>query len=271
MEGYCVDALILDVDGVVWLEGTLIEENIQIIRQAYDEGIPVVFLTNNATRSRRVYSILLSEAIGRRISVDQVVNSAYSAAEWLRRTKGPSKVLVVGEEGLVEELILAGHTPLSTTEWRHADTVVVGLDRNITYHKLSAAHKALTRRNAFFLITNRDPAYPVTGGTIPGAGAIVSFLETSTGRRADFNAGKPELGILDLALERAGRPSRPVMVGDRVEIDMDMARKAGIPGLLVLTGVTKEPPSDTDGFIVARSLLDAVEKGLLSFCQRPSS
>lgn len=263
----CYDALILDVDGVVWLEGTLIEENIRAIREAIDAGVSVVFLTNNATRSRRIYSILLSDAIGREIPESRIVNSAYSAAEWLKRHRGPSRVYPIGEEGLIVELQLAGHLAFSVTEWRYADTVVVGLDRHITYHKLMAAHKALTRNKAFFLITNRDPAYPVTGGTIPGAGAIVSFLETSTGRRADYNAGKPEKWILELALERAGKPSNPLLVGDRVDIDMSMGVKAGIDSLLVLTGVTRVPPDDRNGFMVAESLSKAVEDGLIGFCR----
>ncbi len=262
----CVDALILDIDGVVWLEGTLIEENLREIRNAYDKGIPIVFLTNNATRSRKIYSILLTDALGRKVDIHNIVNSAYSAAEWLKRFRGPSRTLIIGEEGLVEELHLAGHTILNHSEWKYADTVVVGLDRNITYHKLTAAHKALTVKKAFFLITNRDPAYPVTGGTIPGAGAIVSFLETSTGRKADHDAGKPGKWILDLALELAGKPSNPLVVGDRIEIDIDMAVKAGIASLLVLTGVTKQPPERHDGFLVSRNLWEAVNNGLIRYC-----
>ena len=264
----CYDSLILDVDGVVWLEGTNIEENIRLIRKAIDEGVRVVFLTNNATRSRKIYSILLSDAIGREISVSQIINSAFSAAEWLKREKGPSRVFPIGEEGLIVELQLAGHLTFGITEWRYADVVVVGLDRYITYHKLMAAHKALTRNNAFFLITNRDPAYPVTGGTIPGAGAIVSFLETSTGRKVDHNAGKPGEWILKLALEQAGRPENPLLVGDRLDIDIEMGLKAGIDSMLVLTGVTKRPPESPNGYIVAEDLYSAYEKGVIRFCKR---
>ncbi|MCE4599954.1 MAG: HAD-IIA family hydrolase [Desulfurococcales archaeon] len=267
MPGGCYDALILDVDGVIWLEGTLIDENIKVVREAIDKGVQVVFLTNNATRSRKTYSILLSNAIGRDIGIEMVVNSAYSAAEWLLREKGPSRVYVVGEEGLVEELNNAGHTIFGVTEWRYADTVVVGLDRHLNYRKLMAAHKALTENNAFFLVTNRDPAYPVAEGTIPGAGALVSFLETSTGRKADYNAGKPGQWILDLALEKAGNPRNPLLVGDRIEIDIEMALARGMDSLLVLTGVTKTPPSKPRGFKVSESLGRAVDEGLVSLCR----
>lgn len=267
MGNECYDSLILDVDGVVWLEGTRIEENLYAVRKAIDAGLRVVFLTNNSTRSRKVYSILLSDVVGRSISVDQIVNSAYSAAKWLAKEKGPSKVYPIGEEGLITELHEAGHTVFNVTEWKYADVVAVGLDRHLTYHKLAAAHNALTRNNAYFLITNRDPAYPVEEGSVPGAGAIVSFLETSTGRPADHNAGKPCKWILDLALEHAGRPVNPLLVGDRVDIDVAMALNAGIDALLVLTGVTRDPPRNRNGFIVAESLSAALEKGLVRFCK----
>lgn len=263
----CYDSMILDVDGVVWLEGVIIEENIMVIRRAIDEGVRVVFLTNNATRSRRIYSILLTDAVGRKISEDQVINSAYSAAEWLKREKGPSRVFPIGEEGLIVELQLAGHLTFGLTEWKYADVVAVGLDRHLTYHKLMAAHNAITRNNAFFLVTNRDSAYPVSGGTIPGAGAIVSFLETSTGRRADYNAGKPGQWILELALEHAGKPENPLLVGDRVGIDIEMGLKAGIDSMLVLTGVTRIPP-EPKGYMVVEDLYSAFKKGVIKFCKR---
>lgn len=267
MSKECYDSLILDIDGVVWLEGVGIEENLAAVRKAVDAGISVVFLTNNSTRSRGVYSILLSDVVGRIIGEDQVVNSAYSAAEWLRRDKGPSRVYPIGEEGLITELYVAGHTLFGVAEWRYAEVVAVGLDRHLTYHKLMAAHNALTRNNAYFLITNRDPAYPVGEGSVPGAGAIVSFLETSTGRPADHNAGKPDRWILDLALEHAGRPVNPLLVGDRVDIDVEMALKAGVDAMLVLTGVTQNPPRSRGGFMVAENLSAALERGLVRFCR----
>ena len=260
----CYDALIVDVDGVVWRDGQPIDSNIEGLRTALSMGARIVFLTNNSTRSRRVYAARLTQVLGFQVSEAQVVNSGYSAAAWLARTHGPSVVLPVGEEGLIDELSMTGHTPVGPSEWAMAEAVVVGLDRGLNYRKLAAAHKAILA-GAIFLATNRDPNYPVPGGTEPGAGSIVALLEASTGRKPDFDAGKPGSWILGLALEASGSPRNPLIVGDRVDTDMEMARRAGITGLLVRTGVHSHVERG-DGFLVARSLGEALSRGLVEVC-----
>ncbi len=230
------DVLIVDVDGVVWIDGEPIRDNIEALARIAETGVEVVLLTNNSTRSRRAYSRKLA-AIGLQLGPDRIVNSGYSASLWLREKHGPSKVLAVGEEGLVEELILQGHEPLNPGDHEYAEAVVVGLDRGLTYRKLEAASWAI-RRGALFVATNRDNAYPTPGGLSPGAGSIVSLLETATGRRADVDTGKPNPWILEAALRLLGRkPERLAVIGDRVDTDMELARRAGVDGILVMTGV----------------------------------
>jgi len=265
-EDNCYDALIVDVDGVVWRDGDPIPENVEALRRLIQEGARVVFLTNNSTKSRLVYAEKLSQAINARVGLDSVVNSGYSAAVWLARTRGPSRVLPVGEEGLVHELVGAGHTPLTSSDWPLAEAVVVGLDRNLSYRKLAAAHKAIIR-GALFVATNRDNAYPVPDGTEPGAGSLVALLSTSTSRDPDFDAGKPGEWILRLALEAAGSPRRPLIVGDRLDTDIEMARRAGIPGLLVRTGVHREAKPGP-GYMAVDNLMVALEEGLIRVCGR---
>ena len=261
----CFDSLIVDVDGVVWRDGAPIEGNLEGLRKAMDLGARVVFLTNNSTRSRRSYAARLSGLLQRPVGEDMVVNSGYSAAVWLRRQRGSVDALIVGEDGLAEEMILQGHRLLVPGDWELADAVVVGLDRGLNYARLAAAHRAILA-GALFVATNRDRSFPVPGGTEPGAGSIVALLEASTGRSVDFDAGKPGEWILRLALERLRGATRPLVVGDRVDTDMAMARAAGLPGLLVLTGVSDgsdAPP----GTLVAPDLLQAMEEGLVRVCR----
>ncbi len=259
----CFDSLIVDLDGVVWRDGAPIAGNVEALRSLAERGVPIVYLTNNSTRSRRVYSLLLTRILGYRVPADMVVNSGYSAAEWIRRRLGPTIVLPVGEEGLVEELALAGHTVATPGEWRLAKAVAVGLDRSLTYRKLAAAHKAIVYAGALFVATNRDRTYPVADGLEPGAGAVVAALEASVGRPPDFDAGKPGEWILGLAMERLQDSKNPLVVGDRVETDIEMARKAGIKSLLVLTGVTRKPP---EGVVAARDLSSALREGIVAPC-----
>ncbi|MCE4601775.1 MAG: HAD-IIA family hydrolase [Desulfurococcales archaeon] len=230
------DALVVDIDGVVWIDGEPIRENIEALSRIAETGVEVLLLTNNSTRSRRAYSRRLS-SIGLHIGPDRVVNSGYSASLWLLEKRGPAKVLAVGEEGLVEELMLQGHEPLNPGDYEYAEAVVVGLDRGLSYRKLEAAAWAI-RRGALFIATNRDNAYPTPGGLSPGAGSIVSLLETATGRSVDIDAGKPSPWILEAALKLLGRkPERLAIIGDRVDTDMELARRAGVDGILVMTGV----------------------------------
>lgn len=230
------DALLVDVDGVIWIDGRPIRENVEALIQIAETGVEVVLLTNNSTRSRRAYSRRLAET-GLNVGPDRIVNSGYSASLWLRENRGPSRVLMVGEDGLAEELMLQGHEILNPGDYVYAEAVVVGLDRGLSYRRLEASTWAI-RRGALFVATNRDNAYPTTQGLSPGAGSIVALLESASGKRVDFDAGKPNPWMLEAAYRLLGRrPERVAVIGDRVDTDMELARRAGVDGILVMTGV----------------------------------
>ena len=257
------DALLVDLDGVVWRGREIIQENARALREAQARGVKVVFLTNNSTRSRRLYARLLSQ-LGFSVGVDDVVTSGYAAVEWVRRRIPGALIYIVGEEGLAEEAGRAGLTLATRTDAisGKVDAVVVGLDRNLTYSKLNAAHTAISR-GALFVAANTDRVIPVEGGSeAPGAGAIVAALEASLGRGPDFVAGKPSVWIARLASERAGG-GRILVIGDRLDTDYGMARRAGMDCLIVLTGVTKRedlealPPGERPEYVF-RSLEEAL-------------
>ncbi len=250
--------LLVDIDGVVWIDGDPISDNIQALKRLEEEGVTIIYLTNNSTRSRRSYADKLKK-LGLNASDRNIVNSGFSAALWLHRKMGEARVLPVGEEGLAEELILQGHRLLIPKDYQDADAVVVGLDRGLSYMKLEAASLAI-QEGALFIATNRDNVYPTSRGLSPGAGSIVAMLETAAGRRVDFDAGKPNPWIIEAALsllDAKPAPGEVAVVGDRVDTDMELARRAGVDGILVLTGVSaarsdKLPP----GVRVVRTLKD---------------
>jgi len=199
----------------------------------------VLFLTNNSTRSRFSYAEALA-GLGIAVMPERVITSGHLAAEWLRQREGSVGVYVVGEEGLVEELILSGHRVLTISDSQKARAVVVGLDRALSYAKLRAAVRALLR-GSLFIATNTDHLLPVEDGLDPGAGSIVAALEAAAGRKADFIAGKPNPWVVDYIVERYGIPREEILiVGDRIDTDMKLAINSGVRGLLVLTGYTRE-------------------------------
>ena len=118
------------------------------------------------------------------------------------------------------------------------DYVVIGIDRKFTYDKLRFAHAAITRGHAQFVATNRDATFPMEDGEIPGGGSLVAALATATGREP-VTIGKPETHAYEAILHAAGVTAlESVMVGDRLDTDILVGRRAGARTLLVLTGVT---------------------------------
>ncbi|MEM0471334.1 MAG: HAD-IIA family hydrolase [Sulfolobales archaeon] len=271
MEKGCLDrgqTLIVDLDGVVWIGRKPIEENVIALRSLISRGYRVLFLTNNSTRSRTQYVRMLRD-LGIIVGIDSVITSGYLAASWLYEQKGASEVYIVGEEGLIEEAVLAHHRVLTGEEAVRSTAVLVGLDRNLTYQKLRAAARALLN-GSLFIATNTDHVIPVEDGLDPGAGAIIAALEATTGRKPDFVAGKPNPWIIDLVEKRLGIPRQNlVIIGDRVDTDMKLAMDTGVRGILVLTGLTGEDVISkaiglerlsVTGITIMRTLKDLVDR-----------
>ncbi len=248
---------IVDVDGVLVKGGEPLPGAREALFRLKELG-RVVILTNNSTRSRASTAAALRD-LGFPISPDEVVTSSYIAARWLSERTGSCRVFVIGEEGLHEELELAGHAvvPPEDAEW-----VVAGMDRKLTYGKLADALRALLS-GARFLATNRDGTFPTPEGLLPGAGAVVGAIE-GMGFPPEAVVGKPSPTAFETALEVAGAsPGEALMIGDRWETDIRGAKGAGLSTALVLSGVTSGedlPRLDPGPDIVAEDIGDLVSR-----------
>ncbi|MEN2999039.1 MAG: HAD-IIA family hydrolase [Acidilobaceae archaeon] len=246
--------LVVDLDGVVWEGEEVLWENVRGLLRLQGAGARLVFITNNSTLRSETYAKRLS-ALDLKASPGDVITSARAAAVWTSR-RGLRRVMAVGEEGLREELAIAGHELVE----EGADAVVVGLDRQACYERLSRAAGEI-RRGALFVLTNRDPTLPSRSRFLAGAGAIAAFLETASGRSPDFVAGKPNPWILRVAFG-GGSFEDLIVVGDRVETDVKLALDAGARAALVLTGAAKETDGESArrlermGVMVVRDLLE---------------
>ncbi len=232
--------LLVDLDGVVWRGRRILRGNVEWLREAHKRGARIVFVTNNSTRSRRVYAERLTAVMGYPVGVDDVVTSGYAVARLIRERSGESRVLVLGEEGLVEELVGQGHVVLTISDGARCpvDYVVVGLDRLLSYQRLRAAHEAVRRCGAAIAASNTDRTIPMEDLDAPGAGAVLAALVASTGKEPVFVAGKPEPYMIELVLRGGGySPREALVIGDRCDTDIEAARRAGVDSVLVLTGV----------------------------------
>jgi 4-nitrophenyl phosphatase len=192
-----------------------------------------VIASNNSARPASDIVERLTR-LGAPVDVNQVLTSAQATAMYLPRLASPgARVLLVGGEGIADELTRAGYQVVD----REAEVVVVGMDLNLTFDKLKRATLEI-RRGAKFVGTNPDRTFPSEVGLVPGAGAIIAAVEAATDV-APTIIGKPERALFDLAIQKMGGvPEATAMLGDRLETDIEGARRAGLAAILVLTGVT---------------------------------
>lgn len=240
-----IKAVIFDLDGVIYLGKRLVPGAVRVVERLRELGIRVFFATNNAVTTRAGFARRLS-VMGVPCREAEVMNAAFAAAHVLKRNAPRGKTLFALGRGLQREMALAGLHSISVSgrgEWRRlrdgrskVPAVVVGSIMGATYWGICAAHE-LVRRGARLIACNRDSSYPVSGGTMPGTGSLISLLECSTGRKAEL-IGKPSPCIFRLLLGEQGlRPSETLVVGDRIETDIAAGRAAGMPTALVLTGI----------------------------------
>lgn len=236
------DLLVLDLDGVVYVGPAAIPGAAAALRAVRADGRAVAFATNNASRSAEAVAAHLL-ALGVQATAAEVATAAEAAARLLRDELPPgSTVLVIGSSALAEEVRAVGLNPVSRTDPGDGSApvrpaaVVQGYDPGIGWADLAAAAYAVSA-GALWVATNQDTTLPTAEGLAPGNGALVGAVAVAVGRPPDRSAGKPEGALLMLAADRV-QAQRPLLVGDRLDTDIEAATRAGWPSLLVLTGVT---------------------------------
>jgi 4-nitrophenyl phosphatase len=168
---------------------------------------------------------------------------------------------MIGGDGVRKALEESGYEILSVENAPAADAVVMGIDSEITFQKMSEA-TYLVRRGIPFYATNPDKTFPTPRGEIPGAGAWYSVIVTATGVQPTV-AGKPFPFLMELALEKLGtKKEETLVVGDRLETDIAAGQVVGCPTALVLSGVSSTAEADLwrpriDG--IANNLAELIE------------
>lgn len=228
------DVALLDLDGVVYNGHEAIAGAVPALAAARAAGLRLSFVTNNASRSPSAIAAHLSR-LGVPATSADVVTSAQAAASLIAARVPPgSPVLVVGSTGLRLALHARGLRPVSTAAQRPV-AVVQGYTPDLGYGQLAEAAIAI-RNGALFVATNADPTLPTPRGLTPGNGSLLTVLITATGV-SPVVAGKPEPPLHAEAISRTGA-RRPLVVGDRLDTDIEGAVRGGADSLLVLTGVT---------------------------------
>ena len=229
------DCAMLDLDGVVYVGREAVDGVPDVLRQASAHGMSLAFVTNNAARPPGEVARHLQE-LG--IDADQadVVTSAQAAAhEVAALVPAGSRVLVIGGDGLHEALRERGLKPVESAADEPA-AVVQGFHSSVGWKALAEGGYAL-QRGLPWVASNLDLTIPTAGGIAPGNGALVNAVAAAVGRRPDVVAGKPYRPLFDETVRRISA-ERPIVVGDRLDTDIEGAVTCGADSLLVMTGVT---------------------------------
>lgn len=232
-------AVFADLDGIVYRGSAAIPGAVDALNSALDRGIQLAYLTNNASRPAHEVAVHLRELGLAGTDDAHVVTSPHAAVKLLKDlVPAGSLVMVVGGAGITEVLEASGYRVTRSADDR-PDAVMQGFAKNVGWAHLAEASFALAGRDIPWIATNQDWTIPVARGIAPGNGTLVSAVHTAVGR-LPLVAGKPEPHMFTLGLERFDMPaSHTLMIGDRLDTDILGARRAGIDGVLVLTGVDR--------------------------------
>lgn len=224
------DCLLIDLDGTMFRGRRPTEGAVRALAEVRSRAY---FVTNNASRSADEVAAHLTE-LGFTAVADDVATSAQSAARLLADQLAPgSPVLIVGTEALADEITAVGLRAVRSYDDEPA-AVVQGLSHTIGWPELAEAALAI-RAGALWVASNVDLTLPTERGLLPGNGSFVAALRAATGGDPQV-AGKPAPGLLRDAAAR-GDFHAPLVVGDRLDTDIEGANAAELPSLMVLTGV----------------------------------
>ena len=253
------DVALLDLDGVLYVGPDAVAGAPDAVAAAARAGLRPAFVTNNASRTPTTVAEHLTE-LGIPATADDVVTSAQAAATLVAATvPAGAAVLVVGGEGLRAALVERGLRPTSSADG--AAAVVQGFAPEVAWTLLAEGTYAV-RAGLPWVASNLDATVPTPRGIAPGNGALVDLVARAAGRRPDAVAGKPETPLHEEAVRRTGARD-PLVVGDRLDTDIEGAVRAGVPSLLVLTGVARPvdllpAPEERRPTYVARGLADGL-------------
>lgn len=229
----------LDMDGTIYMGMSLFPCTKPFLAGLKEQGVGYSFLTNNPSKSIADYLHKL-EALGVTASRDEMYTTALATIDYIRsRYPQARRLFMLGTPSMITEFEAAGFCSAADSSDDRPDAVVVAFDMTLTYDRLCRAAWWVAQ-GAPYIATNPDRVCPTDRPTVlVDCGSICACVEHATGRRPDITLGKPDPTMLAGILSRHGlQPEQTAMVGDRIYTDVEMARRAGALGVLVLSGET---------------------------------
>ena len=230
------DAYIFDMDGTIYLGDHLLPGASRMIHELRRREIPVRFLSNNPTKDPEQYAEKLAK-LGLPTPIEDIANTVVTTTRWLVEHHPDAVVFPIAEEPLKRALASAGFRMSENPA--EIDIVIASYDRGFDYRKLQIAFDAIWfHKRAFLVQTNPDRFCPFPGGRgEPDCAAMTAAIEAATNTTCAVSLGKPSPIMLREAMAGLdARVEHSVMVGDRLQTDIQMALDTGMMSALVLTG-----------------------------------
>jgi HAD superfamily hydrolase (TIGR01450 family) len=229
------DLAMVDLDGVVYVGPNAVDGAADDLATAQGNGMHLAYITNNASRPTADVAAHLRELGMPNVADTDVVNSAQAVAHLMADAlPAGSAVLLVGGKGLQVALEAVGLRSVTSLDDKPL-AIVQGFHADIGWRQLAEASYAIESGLPWY-VTNTDLSVPTARGMAPGNGSLVQAVANATGA-TPIVAGKPEAALFHETISRVGG-EKPLMVGDRIDTDIDGAIGVGIDSLAVLTGVT---------------------------------
>jgi NagD protein len=234
------ESWLTDMDGVLMHEGSPVPGAQEFLARLRESGRRYLVLTNNSMHTPRDLSARL-DRIGLDVPEQNIYTSALATARFLDDQRPRGTAFVIGEAGLTTALYEIGYT-LSD---HSPDYVVLGETRTYSFQSITMAIR-LVNAGARFIATNPDATGPSNEGALPACGSVAALISKATGVQPYF-VGKPNPMMMRSALNTIQAHSETtVMIGDRMDTDVQSGIEAGLQTVLVLTGITR--PEEIDRF-----------------------
>ena len=230
-----VRCFLLDMDGTFYLGNQLIEGSLDFLQALHDTGRQCLFLTNNSSKSASFYQEKLAR-MGVPEEFRHVLTSGQATARYVTNRFPGKKAFLLANQIETMEMEALG----VQIDQEHPDYVLIAFDTELDYKKMTMLCDHV-RAGLPYIATHPDFNCPTETGFMPDIGAIMAFIEASTGRRPDLIVGKPHTGIVEAVLRRTGlKTSELAMVGDRLYTDIETGLRSGMLSILVMSGETTE-------------------------------
>lgn len=229
-----VKLVLFDLDGTIYLGGRLLPGVKKLLRKISRVGLNYAFMTNNSSVNPDNYLEKLKK-LGLAATPKNIITSCEATCLMLGDLGLGPKIFVLGTRRFREYLARNGYYH----EEDHPSAVLVGFDLELTYEKLTRATR-LVADGVPLVASHPDAVCPSADGPLPDAGMLLGAIKAGTGAVPRAVAGKPNRWIVAVARKHFNiKAGEIVIVGDRLQTDMRMARKFRMKSVLVLSGVTR--------------------------------